>query len=97
MNRIAFMFSGTAAGAVKPENPVIFKIIDFDWLRVSVFHDVRGATQPALHLRTNTRLQPLSAASMSALDTKLLQGRNILRPLLDNGVHTRGFECALAN
>lgn len=72
MNRIAFMFSGTAADAVKPNTHVIFKVKGCDWLRVSVFHDVRGATQPAPHLRTNTRLQSLSAALMSALDAKLV-------------------------
>lgn len=54
------MNSGTAAGAVKPKQPMAFQAPDVDWLRASDSHDVQGTVTYA-HNRTNTRLQPLSA------------------------------------
>jgi hypothetical protein len=41
---IVFMVSGTAADAVKPKIPLALEVTRVDWLRVSVFHDVRGAS-----------------------------------------------------
>lgn len=42
LDPIVLMSSGTAADAVKPKKPLAFKVTQADWLRVSVFHDVRG-------------------------------------------------------
>jgi hypothetical protein len=49
LDPITLMFSGTAAGAVKPINSLAREVISPDWLRVGDSHDVQGALELPAH------------------------------------------------
>jgi hypothetical protein len=49
LNPITFMFSGTAAGAVKPINSLALEVTSPDWLRAGDSHDVQGTPVRPAH------------------------------------------------
>jgi hypothetical protein len=83
LNPITFMFSGTAAGAVKPINFLALEVTSPDWLRAGDSHDVQGALElpaqkqdeykAAADIRTLTecsRSEELEKEESMSLDTR---------------------------